>query len=106
MPCRDDYAAECNQREQLERLDTATRLLCEVCKKIYAIPGTTAKQAFVSNELGQWYGEHLKMDAQREAQERQYKITEATNLLKQQAENEKRLAQLRKELGLKPNAVP
>jgi hypothetical protein len=70
------------------------------------MPGKTAKDAFMGTELREWYGEHVAMDARREAEERQKKITEATNLLRQQAENEKRLAQLRKELGLKPNAVP
>ena len=73
MPCRmDDMAAHMARQEA----DQATKLLCELCKRLKKLAGGEDLIALVSNgELGGWLLKHEAVDERRIRREAMAKLT-------------------------------
>jgi hypothetical protein len=70
MPCRTD--PDLLAAWVREDADLATRLLCELCKKLRKLP---SGETLISTELGAWLLKHAAVDERRIRQEALAKLT-------------------------------
>lgn len=91
MPCRDGGPSYGYEREQQERLDTVTRLLCETCQMLE----DHDELSYLSQETRDWWEEHKLEDEEREKEERRERAREKKRVEKEIARLQKKLKKMK-----------